>query len=148
MADDKSQEALIADADVFFFYLRGGALEERASKIVSKAVSGELKLHASSEVYDDAITAIRSGGAPIGVAIKFVADLKAIPHITLPITAEVAEEAAKLYRLHAGRRRLHYFDAFHVACSKRYQITLVTSDSYVVEHAKDLGVSAIDLRRV
>ncbi len=144
----KGEEAFIADADVFFFYLRGGALEEKASKIVGEAVSGAMKLHASSEVYDDAITAIRSGGTPLDVAIKFLADLKAIPHVTLPITPEVAEEAVRLYRTHGGRRRLHYFDAFHVACSKRYHITLITSDSYVIEHARDLGVSATDLRLV
>ena len=64
----------------------------------------------------------------------------------LPTTVEIAAEALKLYRKHGGRRKLHYFDAFHVVTSKHYGIPLVTSDKYIIENAEKLGINVINLK--
>jgi predicted nucleic acid-binding protein len=136
---------VLADTDLFFFYLRGGRYESQASSVIKEANEGIIELRISSEVYDDAISAIRAGDVPLDVAHGFVSDMKSIPHVALPMTAEIAQEALELYGSHGGRRRLSYFDSFHVATAKRYALPLLTSDRYMIEKAVVLGVGIKDL---
>lgn len=136
---------VLVDTDLFFFFLRGGRLEERAAGVIDEAESGQLELRTSSEVYDDAISAIRSDGHPLDLARAFVSDMKSLPHSPLPMSAEVAEEALNLYINHGGRSKLSYFDAFHVATAKRYDLAFLTSDRFVLRNAAALGVVTLDL---
>jgi predicted nucleic acid-binding protein len=143
----EGSKVLLADTDLFFFFLRGGRLEERAAGVIDEAEKGVLQIRTSSEVYDDAVSAIRSDGYPLELARAFVSDMKSIPHTPLPMSAEVAEEAMDLYIRHGGRRRLSYFDAFHVATARRYELRLLTSDRYILANASTLGVLPFDLAR-
>lgn len=136
---------MLVDTDLFFYYLRGGKCEAQAEKVIEEASSGNVELKASSETYDDAISAIRADELPIDVARSFVSDMKSIPHTALPLTAEIAEEALNLYASHGGRRKLSYFDSFHVASAKRYDLPMLTSDRYVIQHQSTLGIKTIDL---
>lgn len=135
----------LADADVFFFYLKGGRYEDQAESVIKEADAGNIALRTSSEVYDDAISAIRADGAPLSVAQGFVSDMKSIAHVALPMSAEVAEEALALYSRYGGRRELSYFDSFHLATAKRYALTMLTSDLYVIKHASTFGIDAENL---
>ncbi len=139
------KRVLLGDTDLFFFYLRGGRYEAQAEKVIRAASAGDLELRTSSEVYDDAISAIRADNAPLSLARDFISDMKSIPHTPLPMSAEVAEEALGMYIQHGGRRKLSYFDSFHVATAKRYALSLLTSDKYLIEHASSLGVSVASL---
>lgn len=138
-------EVMLADTDLFFYYLRGGRCEAQAEKVIEEASSGNVDLKVSSETYDDAISAIRADELPIDVARSFVSDMKSIPHSPLPLSAEIAEEALSLYASHGGRRKLGYFDSFHVASAKRYDLPMLTSDRYVIQNQSALGVRTIDL---
>ncbi len=142
--EDK-ERVFLADTDLFFFYLRGGKFELQAEKVIQEASAGSLELRTSSEVYDDAISAIRANGSPLNVAHSFVSDMKSIPHSPLPMSAEVSEDALSMYIKHGGRRRLSYFDSFHVATAKRYVLTLLTSDRYIVDNAQAFGMKTKDL---
>lgn len=139
---------MLADTDLFFFYLKGGKFSRHAKQIIRKSNRGVLELRTSSEVYDDAISALRSDNVAISTIIEFVSKMKSIPHKSLPMSAEVAEEALLLYQNHAGRRKLSYFDCFHVATAKRYDLPFLTSDGYVLDHSKDLGIKVIDLESI
>ena len=143
--DNRSRRTLLGDTDLFFFFLRGGRLEVQAEKVVKAAENRTLVLRTSSETYDDAFTAIRADGISIDIALEFVSDMKSIPHVAFPMSAEIAEEAMGLYRSHGGRRRLSYFDSFHVATAKRFDVAFLTSDRYVLENSLALGVEAVDL---
>lgn len=99
----------------------------------------------SSEIYGDAISAIRGANLNLSIAHSFVSDMKSIPHVAFPMSAEVAEYAMAMYMLYGCRRNLSYFDSFHVATAKRYSLEFITSDSYLTKHAKDLGIIAEDL---
>ncbi len=136
---------LLGDTDLFFFYLRGGRLEPQAESVIKAVSAGKLELRTSSEVYDDAISAIRADNAPLSLARDFISDMRSISHTALPMSAEVAEEALNMYRREGGRRKLSYFDSFHIATAKRYALTLLTSDRYIIEHASALGVNVADL---
>ena len=136
---------LLGDTDLFFFYLKGGRYESQAEEVVKAADSGEITLKTSSEVYDDAISAIRSDGASMDLAHSFVSDMRSVPHTALPMSADIAEHAVGLYLQHAGRRRLSYFDSFHVATARSYGIPLLTSDAYIIENA---GTFQIEARRL
>ena len=139
---------LLLDTCVILHYLLGDELADKAEILIKLAVGDEVTLAVSSEAYDDAITAFRSKGVDLPTVLKALEMWAAIPHQVLPVTAEIAVEALRLYSLHGGRGRLHYFDALHVATAKHYGLPLVTSDRYVIEHSKALGVSVIDLRTV
>jgi len=65
--------------------------------------------------------------------------------MALPMGAEIAEEAMAMYIRYGGRRKLSYFDSFHIATAKRYDLSLLTSDKYILESAALLGVSVVDL---
>lgn len=141
-------DVVLADTDLFFYYLRGGKCEAQAEKVIEEASRGALQLKVSSETYDDAISAIRADELPIDVARNFVSDMKSIPHAALPLSAEIAEEALNFYASHGGRRRLSYFDSFHVASAKRYDLPMLTSDRYVIRHQSVLGIDTIDLSSI
>lgn len=138
-------KVLLADTDLFFFYLKGGKCESQAEKVIEEADAGNIELRTSSEVYDDVISAIRADNGSLSVAHSFVSDMKSIAHTALPMSAEVAEEALVLYSRYGGRRRLSYFDSFHVATAKRYALALLTSDVYVIRHATTFGIKAVNL---
>jgi predicted nucleic acid-binding protein len=135
----------LADTDLFFFYLRGGRCESQAEEVIKEVSAGSVELRTCSEAYDDAISAIRAGNVSLSVAHDFVSDMRSIPHAALPMSAEIAEEALALYARHGGRRRLSYFDSFHIVTAKRYALTLLTSDRYIIENAKVFGVGVMDL---
>jgi len=139
---------MIADTDLFFFYLRGGSCEAQAESVIEEVTRGDLELKVSSETYDDAISAIRADEQPLEIARSFVADMKSIPHTAYPLSAEIAEDALGLYVSHGGRRRLSYFDSFHVATARRFDIPLLTSDKYIIKHQSELGTRATDLSSV
>jgi predicted nucleic acid-binding protein len=144
-SDNADERTFLADTDVFFFFLKGGKYESQAAIVMDQASSGKIELMSSSEVYDDAISAIRSDGASLNVARDFVSDMKSIPHSCLPLSAEVAEEALRLYIEKGGRGRLSYFDSFHVATAKRFDFALLTSDKYMINNAESLDVRVFDL---
>jgi predicted nucleic acid-binding protein len=146
-ADEQTGGTFLADTDLFFFYLRGGRCEVQAEKVINEASAGQISLKTSSEVYDDAISAIRADADSLGVARSFVSDMRSIPHVAMPTSAEVAEDALALYIEHGGRRRLSYFDSFHVACARRYDLTLLTSDGWIIENSKALDLVVKDLAR-
>ena len=137
--------SFVADADVFFFYLRGGRLEEQAADVIRQASAGTITLRVSSEVYDDAITAIRSEGQPLDVARDFVSDMRSMPHSPVPMSAQIAADAMSLYGEFGGRGRLSYFDSFHVATARSMGARLLTSDRYVNRNHLKLGVKVADL---
>ena len=115
---------------------------------MDEALEGRLELLASSEVYDDVISALRSQKVQLKTISDFVRDMRAIPHRTLPVTLDVAATAISLYLQHGGSRKLHYFDSFHVATSQLEARPLLTSDRYIIAHADELGIKAIDARSV
>jgi len=141
----KDHEDMLADTDLFFFYLRGGKLEEQAARVIEEAQDGRLTLRTSSEVYDDAITALRSDGNPLKLASDFVSDMRSIPHAPIPMNAQIAADAVSLYMKLGGRRRLGYFDAFHVATARSAGLPFLTSDKFVIANAQGLGVTVSDL---
>lgn len=61
------------------------------------------------------------------------------------MSAEIAEEALAMYIRYGGRRRLSYFDSFHVATARRYALALLTSDKYIIKNIASLGIDVIDL---
>lgn len=138
---------LLLDTCVFLHYLFGDELADQAERLVKLAIKGEISLAVSSEAYDDAVTAFRSKGIEVEVIVDVLEKWASIPHETLPVTVEVAIEALRLYGQHGGLRKLHYFDAFHIAAAKHYNLPLVTSDRYIIKNAQELGVEVIDLRR-
>jgi len=139
---------VLTDADVFFSYLVADELSDLSEKLVYRADSGLLKLRAASEIYDDIITALRSSNTPTDVVVEFLSDLRKIPHEVLPTSLEVAVEAMRLYSRYGGPRRLHYFDSFHVATAKLYELPMITSDRFILQNSDKLRVAAVDLRKV
>ena len=136
---------VLVDTDLFFFYLKGGTLASQAENVIRKANEGILDLKTSSEIYDDAISAIRGTKLSLSVAHSFVSDMKSIPHVALPMSAEIAEDSMAMYTKYGGRRNLSYFDSFHAATAKRYSLDFVTSDRYLISNAKNLGITVEDL---
>jgi predicted nucleic acid-binding protein len=134
------------EADLFISYLTSDNLEQHFRSLVEKAKDSSLELLCSSEVYDDIATALRSQGVDTSQCSKFLADTKLIPHESVPLTPEVASKALELYSEFGGRRRLHYFDAFHVSTAKALNITFYTSDKYVIHNSERLGIKVVDIR--
>ena len=66
----------------------------------------------------------------------------------LPITPTIALTAVSIYEQHGGPRKLHYFDAYHVATAHHNELLLITSDRYLIEHQKELGIQTLDLRKL
>ena len=141
------ERTFLADTDLFFFFLRGGELEAQAKDLVEKAERGEVVLRTSSEVYDDASTALRSKGHALELAQQFVSDMRSVPHTTVAMTAQIASDALSLYAEFGGRGRLSYFDSFHVATAKSLSLRVLTSDGYINRNAGRLGIEAVDLAK-
>jgi len=139
---------MIVEADLFISYLTGNSLEPQFRRVVEAGQDGKVRLFASSEVYDDVISALRSQHVPLGKVREFVRDMKTIPHQTVPVTSDTAVLALQLYLKHGGRSRLHYFDSFHVATSQLEKLTLLTSDGYILDHADKLSIKTRNARRI
>lgn len=139
---------VLVEADFFISYLRGDQLAENALRLLERGLDGEVSLLTSSEVYDDVITAYRTKGFSIERVGDLLSDMRAIPHEALPVTNETALRAMRLYAEHGGSRRLHYFDAFHVATAALTGMPLVTSDRYVLENSAEMKIESIDLRKI
>ncbi len=138
--------AVLADSDLFISYLTGDGLEKHFATAVAKAESGEIELFVCSEIYDDIVTALRSQGAGLDEVGRFVSDMRAIPHRAIPVSVEIARHAIQIYARHGGPRKLHYFDSFHVATAGQHGLPLLTSDRYIVGHARELGIEVMDAR--
>ncbi len=91
---------------------------------------------------------LRSNGVSLDKVIEFISVMSKIPHKPLPLNPEIVVQALKYYVKHGGSRKLHYFDSYHVATAKYYNLPLLTSDKYIIEHAAELEVQVIDLRTV
>lgn len=144
----KLPEAVIVDADFFISYLRGDELADKAEVLLDLALEKKISLLASSEIYDDLITAYRSQGYRVNNLKNMLRDIRAIPHEAVPVVVEIAILAMDLYSKYGGSRKLHYFDSFHVATSFVTNKPLLTSDEYILEKSVELGIKAIDLRRI
>lgn len=140
------EEEALLDSDVFISYIKGDEMVDHSEKVVEAIVSGRLEAHISSMLFDDIITGLRSKGMVISDVIKVILAIASINPLSLPVTAAIAVNALMLYERHGGARRLHYFDAFHVATAKINDLPMITSDKYILEHQKELGIKAIDLR--
>lgn len=138
----------MVEADLFISYLTGDSLEPQFRRVVEAGQEDKVRLLASSEVYDDVISALRSQRVPLGKVREFVRDMKTIPHQTLPVTPDTAALALQIYMKHGGRSKLHYFDSFHVATSQLEKLTLLTSDGYVLDHADQLDIKIRNARRI
>ena len=139
---------ILVDADVLFSYLVSDELSNHAEKLLERADRGLLKLQTASEIYDDIITALRTENTAMDVVVELLSDLRKLPHETLPTTLDVASEAMTLYAHYGGSRRLHYFDSFHVATAKVFDLPLVTSDRFILQNTDKLGIAALDLRKI
>lgn len=138
----------ILDADVFISYLTGDSLYKYSSRVIEAISTGILRAYTSSELYDDITSALRSIGIPLNKIIEFLLDLGEIPHQPLPTTHEIAVKALKLYMMHGGPRKLHYFDSYHVATAIIHHLPIITSDKYIIENQEKLHVNAINLRKI
>jgi len=139
---------LLLDTCVFLHYLLGDKLADKAEILVRLALEDKVTLAVSSEAYDDAITAFQSKGVKTSTILDILEKWASIPHQTLPTTIEIAIEALELYNQYGGHRKLHYFDAFHVATAKHYNLPLITSDIYIIDNAEKLDINVIDLRKI
>jgi len=139
---------LVVDTVLFISYLRGDELSDRAEIIIDRALAKKTLLLASSEMYDDLITAYRTGGYKPNEIRNILLDLRAVPHEVVPTPLNIAILAMDLYSKYGGSRRLHYFDAFHVATASTLDEPLITSDEFILENAKDLGIRTIDLKEI
>jgi len=133
---------------LFISYLKGDELSDKAEVIVKEALAKKTLLLASSEMYDDLITAYRTGGYKLNEIGNILLDLRAIPHEVVPTTLNIATLAVDLYSKYGGSRKLHYFDAFHVATAATIGEPLITSDKFILENAENLGVKTIDLKSI
>ena len=139
---------VLVEADLFFSFLTGDDLSSHSERAVLSSGSGEVDLCVCSEVYDEIVSALRSGGASIDDSIQFLLAMKKIAHEPMLVTVELAHDALQLYKMHGGSRRLHYFDSFHVATARKYQLPLITSDEYIIEHDDEFKIEVIDLRKI
>ncbi|MBS7653477.1 PIN domain-containing protein [Candidatus Bathyarchaeota archaeon] len=138
----------LLDTDAFISYISGDELVEQAEKIVELITDGAVEAFVSSMLYDDVISALRSKGMEIDDVIQVLVAIASIPHVSLPITTQIAISALTLYMRHGGPRKLHYFDAFHVATARYHELPMITSDNYINEHQKSLGITAYNLRKI
>ncbi|KXB05128.1 hypothetical protein AKJ48_00255 [candidate division MSBL1 archaeon SCGC-AAA261O19] len=144
----KIPERIMIDADLFISYLTEDELTPKFSKVVERANRGEVKLLATSELYDDVISALRSQKIGLDKILDFLSDMRAIPHESIPVTIGIARKALHLYSQHKGSRKLHYFDSFHVAAAGQQDLPLLTSDKYIIKHTTDLGIGVINAREL
>jgi len=139
---------LVVDTVLFISYLRGDELSDRAEIIIDRALTKKTSLLVSSEMYDDLITAYRMGGYKPNEIRNILLDLRAVPHEVVPTTLDIAILAMDLYSKYGGSRKLHYFDAFHVATASMTGEPLITSDKFILENTKNFGIKTIDLKEI
>ncbi len=139
---------ILLDADIFISYLIHDNLFEHSVKVIQYIVTGMTVAYVSSEIYDDIISMLRSNGVPLGRVVEFINAVSKIPHKPLPLNPEIVAQALKYYMEHGGPRKLHYFDSYHVATAKHYDLPLLTSDKYIINHSNELGIQVINLRTI
>ena len=147
-SDDTLPSTVLVDADVFFSYLVSDEFSANSERLLERADKGAVKLRAASELYDDIICALRSDNKELDTVKELVEDLRKFPHETLPTTLDIASEALAIYTRFGGPRRLHYFDSFHVATAKAYELSMVTSDKFILQNSQELELATLDLREV
>ena len=139
---------ILLDADIFISYLVEDKLFNHSIKVIKDITLGNITAYVSSEIYDDIVSMLRSNGVPLNEVIEFVNAISEIPHKPLPLNTEIIVQALTYYSKYGGSRKLHYFDSFHVATAKYYNLPLLTSDKYIINHANELEIIAIDLRKI
>jgi len=139
---------LVADTVLFISYLRGDELSDRAEIVIDWALTQKTLLLVSSEMYDDLITAYRTSGYKPSDIKNILLDLRAVPHEVVPTTLNIAVIAMDLYSKYGGSRKLHYFDSFHVATALTIGEQLITSDNFILENAKNLGIKTINMKEI
>jgi len=139
---------LVVDTVLFISYLRGDEFSDRAEIVIDTALTKKTLLLVSSEMYDDLITAYRTGGYEPNDVKNMLLDLRAVPYEVVPTTLNIAILAMDLYSKYGGSRRLHYFDSFHVATASTIGEPLITSDKFILENAENLGIKTIDLKEI
>jgi len=144
----KVPRKMVVDTVLFISYLRGDELSDRAEMVIDQALGRRTSLLVSSEMYDDLITAYRTKGYRSSDVKNILLDLRAIPHEVVPTTLDIAVLSMDLYSRYGGTRRLHYFDSFHVATASTVGEPFITSDDFILENAKNLGIKTIDLREI
>ncbi|KPV62026.1 MAG: hypothetical protein AOA66_1532 [Candidatus Bathyarchaeota archaeon BA2] len=102
----------------------------------------------SSMLYDDVISGLRSKGMELADVMQVLTAIASIPHTPLPVTPAIAISALTLYMQHGGPRKIHYFDTFHVATARLHELPMITSDIYINEHQRNLGITAVDLKKL
>jgi len=138
----------LLDADVFISYIKGDELADHAEKVIKSIIEGRLEAFVSSMLYDDVISGLRSKGMEIGEVVQVLTAMASIPHGSLPVTCAIAISALTLYIRHGGPRKIHYFDTFHVATARLHGLPIITSDTYINEQKRNLGITAFSLRKL
>lgn len=138
----------LLDADVFISYIKGDELADHAEKVIKSIVDGRLEAFVSSMLYDDVISGLRSKGMGLRNVIQVLTAMASIPHTSLPVTSPIAISALALYIQHGGQRKIHYFDTFHVATARLHELPIITSDTYINEQQKNLGITAYNLKNI
>lgn len=136
----------LLDSDVFLSYIKGNELADHAEKIIKPILDGALEAYVSSILYDDVISGLRSKTMGLSAIIEVLTAIASIPHSPLPITPSIAISALTIYMQHGGPRKLHYFDAFHVATARLNELPMITSDQYINKHKTNLGITTLNLR--
>ena len=136
----------LLDSDVFISYIKGNELANQAERVIKPILGGSLEAYVSSMLYDDVISGLRSKTMELGTIIEILTAIASIPHTPLLITPSVAISALTTYIRHGGPRKLHYFDAFHVATARLNELPMITSDRYINEQQTSLGIIALNLR--
>ena len=86
------------------------------------------------------ISAIKGANVNLDIAHGFISYMKSILHSAFPMSAEVTEDAISMYMKYGGRRKLSYFDSFHVATARRYLLEFVTSDRHLIYNAENFDI--------
>ena len=139
---------ILLDADVFISYFVHDGLFEYSVKVIEHIVTGTIIAYVSSEIYDDIVSMLRSNDVSLNNVVEFTNAASKIPHKPLPLNPKIVAQALKYYMEHGGPRKLHYFDSYHVATAKHYNLPLLTSDKYIINHSRELGIQAINLRTI
>ena len=139
---------ILLDADVFISYLTHDSLFEHSVKVIEHIVTGTIVAYVSSEIYDNIVSMLRSNCVPLSKVVEFVNAVSKIPHKPLLLNPEITVQALKYYIEHGGPRKLHYFDSYHVAIAKYYNLPLLTGDKYIINHSDKLRIQVINLKTI
>ncbi|MFQ6123140.1 MAG: PIN domain-containing protein [Candidatus Heimdallarchaeota archaeon] len=139
---------VLIDADVLIAYLADNALADHSAILIEKANTDQITLIGSPELYMDIITAYKSQGTTNSQIIRILGDLAAIKHKCMNSTLGISISALKYYSLYGGPRKLHFFDAFHVATARKYAFPLVTSDKFILQYANRMNIEVINLESI